>query len=32
MYDNVHMYHSNSQLTSLVGENEPVHVEKKTNK
>ena len=28
LYDNVHMYHSNRQLTSWVGENKPVHVGK----
>ena len=29
LYDNVHMYHSNSQLTTWVGGNGTVHVEKK---
>ena len=28
LYDNVHMYYSNIQLTNWVGGNEPVHVEK----
>ena len=28
MYDNVHMHHSNSEHTSWVGGNEPVHVGK----
>ena len=32
LYDNVQIYHSNSQLTRWVGENKPVHVEKKINK
>ena len=30
MYDNVPMYHSNSERTRWVGGNLPVHVEKKT--
>ena len=28
VYDNVHTYHSNSQLTGWIGENGPVHVGK----